>query len=116
MVVDLEDVDEQLQIDLPERYRSCGELLAHVPTDDSCGAVPQGPASAKAGTVSDPDSAISGTYLTKIVNRHAAEDAWLTGRRRSENCFDYGRRSGGSAALRNSAMRAGLTVGDGGSL
>jgi pyruvate dehydrogenase (quinone) len=32
-------------------------------------------ASAKAETVSGPDSAISGTYLTKIINRHAAEDA-----------------------------------------
>jgi pyruvate dehydrogenase (quinone) len=30
---------------------------------------------AKAETVSGPDSAISGTYLTKIINRHAAEDA-----------------------------------------
>ena len=32
-------------------------------------------ASAKAESVSGPDSAISGTYLTKIINRHAAEDA-----------------------------------------
>jgi pyruvate dehydrogenase (quinone) len=32
-------------------------------------------ASAKAETVSGPDSAISGTYLTKIISRHAAEDA-----------------------------------------
>jgi pyruvate dehydrogenase (quinone) len=32
-------------------------------------------ASAKAETVSGPDSAISGTYLTKIINTHAAEDA-----------------------------------------
>src|SRR3954471_3724809 len=32
-------------------------------------------ASAKAETVSGPDSAISGTYLTKIINRHAADDA-----------------------------------------
>ena len=32
-------------------------------------------ASAKAETVSGPDSAISGTYLTKIINKHAAEDA-----------------------------------------
>jgi pyruvate dehydrogenase (quinone) len=31
--------------------------------------------SAKAETVSGPDSAISGTYLTKIINEHAAEDA-----------------------------------------
>jgi pyruvate dehydrogenase (quinone) len=31
--------------------------------------------SAKAETVSGPDSAISGTYLTKIINKHAAEDA-----------------------------------------
>ena len=32
-------------------------------------------ASAKAETVSGPDSAISGTYLTKIINEQAAEDA-----------------------------------------
>jgi len=32
-------------------------------------------ASAKAETVSGPDAAISGTYLTKIINQHAAEDA-----------------------------------------
>src|SRR5689334_9033972 len=32
-------------------------------------------ASAKAETVSGPDSAIPGTYLTKIINNHAAEDA-----------------------------------------
>ena len=32
-------------------------------------------ASAKAETVSGPDAAISGTYLTKTINRHAAEDA-----------------------------------------
>src|SRR3954463_9617017 len=32
-------------------------------------------ASAKAEAVSGPDSAISGTYLTKIINKHAAEDA-----------------------------------------
>jgi pyruvate dehydrogenase (quinone) len=30
---------------------------------------------AKAETVSGPESAISGTYLTKIINKHAAEDA-----------------------------------------
>ena len=35
-------------------------------------------ASAKAETVSGPDSAISGTYLTKIINKHAAEDALFT--------------------------------------
>jgi pyruvate dehydrogenase (quinone) len=32
-------------------------------------------ASAKAESVSRPDSAVSGTYLTKIINRYAAEDA-----------------------------------------
>jgi pyruvate dehydrogenase (quinone) len=32
-------------------------------------------ASAKAEAVSGPDAAISGTYLTKIINQHAAEDA-----------------------------------------
>jgi pyruvate dehydrogenase (quinone) len=32
-------------------------------------------AAAKAETVSGPDSAISGTYLTKIINKRAAEDA-----------------------------------------
>jgi pyruvate dehydrogenase (quinone) len=32
-------------------------------------------ASAKAETVSGPDSAIAGTYLTKVINKHAAEDA-----------------------------------------
>jgi pyruvate dehydrogenase (quinone) len=31
--------------------------------------------SAKAETVSGPDSRISGTYLTKVINKHAAEDA-----------------------------------------
>src|SRR3984885_14425245 len=30
---------------------------------------------AKAETFSDPDAAISGTYLTKVINKHAAEDA-----------------------------------------
>src|SRR4051795_2941835 len=35
-------------------------------------------ASAKAETVSGPDAAISGTYLTKIINEHAAEDALFT--------------------------------------
>ena len=35
-------------------------------------------ASAKAETVSGPDAAISGTYLTKIVNQQAAEDALFT--------------------------------------
>jgi pyruvate dehydrogenase (quinone) len=35
-------------------------------------------ASAKAETVSGPDAAISGTYLTKIINKHAAEDALFT--------------------------------------
>jgi pyruvate dehydrogenase (quinone) len=33
---------------------------------------------AKAETVSSPDSAISGTYLTKIINSQAAEDALFT--------------------------------------
>jgi pyruvate dehydrogenase (quinone) len=32
-------------------------------------------AAAKAETVSGPDSRISGTYLTKVINKHAAEDA-----------------------------------------
>ena len=32
-------------------------------------------ASAKAETVSGPDAAISGTYLTQIINKHAAQDA-----------------------------------------
>jgi pyruvate dehydrogenase (quinone) len=32
-------------------------------------------ATAKAETVSGPDAAISGTYLTKVINKHAAEDA-----------------------------------------
>src|SRR5437762_262547 len=32
-------------------------------------------AAAKAQSVSGPDAAISGTYLTKIINQHAAEDA-----------------------------------------
>ncbi len=35
-------------------------------------------ASAKAEAVSGPDSAISGTYLTKVINKHAAEDALFT--------------------------------------
>jgi pyruvate dehydrogenase (quinone) len=33
---------------------------------------------ANAETVSGPDSAISGTYLTKIINKHAADDALFT--------------------------------------
>jgi pyruvate dehydrogenase (quinone) len=32
-------------------------------------------ATAKAETVSGPNAAISGTYLTKVINKHAAEDA-----------------------------------------
>src|SRR6266566_3000461 len=32
-------------------------------------------AAAKAETVSSPDAAISGTYLTKVINKYAAEDA-----------------------------------------
>jgi pyruvate dehydrogenase (quinone) len=32
-------------------------------------------AAAKAETASGPDSSISGTYLTKVINKHAAEDA-----------------------------------------
>ena len=32
-------------------------------------------ATARAETVSGPDAAISGTYLTKVINKHAAEDA-----------------------------------------
>src|SRR6266446_6363243 len=32
-------------------------------------------ATARAETISGPDAAISGTYLTKIINQHAAEDA-----------------------------------------
>ena len=35
-------------------------------------------AAAEAETVSGPDAAISGTYLTKIINQHAAEDALFT--------------------------------------
>src|SRR5260221_92165 len=35
-------------------------------------------AAAKAETVSGPGAAISGTYLTKIINQHAAEDALFT--------------------------------------
>ena len=35
-------------------------------------------ATAKAETVSGPDAAISGTYLTKIINKHAADDALFT--------------------------------------
>jgi pyruvate dehydrogenase (quinone) len=34
---------------------------------------------AKAETVSGPDAAISGTYLTKLINKHAADDALFTG-------------------------------------
>src|SRR5246127_2133864 len=36
-------------------------------------------AAAKAETMSGPDAAISGTYLTKLINKHAAEDALFTG-------------------------------------
>src|SRR5271170_6605647 len=35
-------------------------------------------AAAKAETVSGPDAAISGTYLTKLINQHAAENALFT--------------------------------------
>ncbi len=35
-------------------------------------------ASAKAETASDSDSVIAGTYLTKVINKHAAEDALFT--------------------------------------
>jgi pyruvate dehydrogenase (quinone) len=34
---------------------------------------------AKAETVYGPDAAISGTYLTKLINKHAADDALFTG-------------------------------------
>jgi pyruvate dehydrogenase (quinone) len=34
---------------------------------------------AKSETVSGPDSAISGTYLTKMINKHAADDALFAG-------------------------------------
>jgi pyruvate dehydrogenase (quinone) len=46
-------------------------------------------ASAKAETVSDADSAISGTYLTRFINKHAAEDTLLAadgGRRQRSGC------------------------------
>src|SRR4051794_1546311 len=33
----------------------------------------------KAETVSGPEAAISGTYLTKLINKHAADDALFTG-------------------------------------
>ncbi len=33
---------------------------------------------AKAETLSGPDAAISGTYLTKVINKHAADDALFT--------------------------------------
>jgi pyruvate dehydrogenase (quinone) len=71
--------------------------------------------SANAETVSGPDSAISGTYLTKIINRHAAKDAlfaaddgtptvWMlrhietSGKRRTFASLLHGTMAGGMAS------------------
>jgi len=70
---------------------------------------------AKAETVSGPDAAISGTYLTKIINKHAADDAlfaaddgtplvWMLrhidtgGKRRTFGSLLHGTMAGGMAS------------------
>ena len=52
-----------------EQHEDDGLLVAHVKRFQ------KDVAAAKAETVSGPDAAISGTYLTKVINKYAAEDA-----------------------------------------
>jgi pyruvate dehydrogenase (quinone) len=88
-------------------------------------------ASAKAETVSGPDAAISGTYLTKIINKHAAEDAlfaaddgtptvWMLrhidtgGKRRTFASLLHGTMAGGMASAKPLAFGGGDLVPDAG--
>ena len=65
------DIKTTLEALLPrlEQHEDGAFLAAHVER------FRKDAAAAKAETVSGPASAISGTYLTKIINKHAAEDA-----------------------------------------
>jgi pyruvate dehydrogenase (quinone) len=65
------DIKTTLTALLPrlKQYEADAFLAAHVARHH------KDVAAAKAETVSGPDSAISGTYLTKVINKHAAEDA-----------------------------------------
>jgi pyruvate dehydrogenase (quinone) len=65
------DIEATLEALLPrlKQHESDTFLAAHVARHQ------KDVAAAKAETVSGSDSAISGTYLTKVINRHAAEDA-----------------------------------------
>jgi pyruvate dehydrogenase (quinone) len=65
------DIKTTLQALLPrlEQHEDTAFLTAHVERHR------KDLETAKAETVSGPDAAISGTYLTKIINKHAADDA-----------------------------------------
>ncbi len=65
------DIRTTLEALLPrlEQHEDEAFLAAHVERHQ------KDVAAANAETPSGPDSAISGTYLTKVINRHAAEDA-----------------------------------------
>jgi pyruvate dehydrogenase (quinone) len=65
------DIKTTLQALLPrlDQHESGGFLASHVKRHQA------DVATAKAETVSGPEAAISGTWLTQIVNKHAAEDA-----------------------------------------
>jgi pyruvate dehydrogenase (quinone) len=65
------DIKTTLQALLPrlEQHESARFLASHVKRHQA------DVATAKAETVSGPEAAISGTWLTQIVNKHAAEDA-----------------------------------------
>jgi pyruvate dehydrogenase (quinone) len=65
------DVKASLEALLPrlEQHQDGSFLASHVKRHE------KDRQSAKAETVSGPDSTISGTYLTKIINQHAAKDA-----------------------------------------
>jgi len=65
------DIKTSLEALLPrlEQHEDGGFLAAHLER------FRKDQASAKAETVSGTDSTISGTYLTKIINKHAADDA-----------------------------------------
>src|ERR1700757_4306968 len=65
------DIKTTLQALLPrlDRHESGRFLAGHVKRHQA------DVASARAETVSGPEDAISGTYLTKVINKHAADDA-----------------------------------------
>jgi pyruvate dehydrogenase (quinone) len=65
------DIKASLEALLPrlEQHQDGSFLASHVKRHE------KDRQSAKAETVSGPDSTISGTYLTKIINQHAAKDA-----------------------------------------